>query len=119
MVRTLHEGLEAMVEEHAVWLVPEYGIGQRGLKIGAMNLMKIRTKSFDIVGSVCPGFYDHTGLEIAYQVRLGWSRFLLHPMANAKKIERMHRIGCDRHAGTNLSEFPSLLEHRNTETEML
>ena len=57
-----------MVEVHAVWLVPEYGIGQRGLKIGAMNLMIIRTKSFDIVGSVCPGFYDHTGLEMAYQV---------------------------------------------------
>ena len=68
MLRTLHEGLEAMVEVHAVWLVPEYGIGQRGLKIGAMNLMIIRTKSFDIVGSVCPGFYDHTGLEMAYQV---------------------------------------------------
>jgi hypothetical protein len=40
-------------------------------------------------------------------------------MANAKKIERMHRIGCDRHTGTYLSKFPSLLEHRNTEAEML
>lgn len=56
---------------------------------------------------------------MAYQVRLGWPGFFRHPLANAKKVERMHRIGCDRHTCTDLSEFSSLLEHRNTVAEML
>ena len=56
---------------------------------------------------------------MAYQVGLSGSGFLRHPFTYAKEIERMHRIRRDRHTGANLSEFPSLLEHRNTEAEML
>jgi hypothetical protein len=39
MIRILRESLEAMIEENAIWIVSEYGVGQSGMKIGAMNLM--------------------------------------------------------------------------------
>jgi hypothetical protein len=44
----LRESLEAMVEERAIGIVSKYGIGQRGVKVGAMNLMIGSAKSFDI-----------------------------------------------------------------------
>src|SRR5262245_31793861 len=84
-----------------------------------MNLMIVRAKSLDIIGPIRSDFYYLTGLEMTYQVRLGWPSFFRYLLANAKKIERMHRIGCDRHTCADLSKFSSLLEYRNTVSEML
>ena len=75
MIRMLRESLEAMVEEHAIGIVSSYGIGQRGVKIGAMNLMIGSTEPLDIITSVRPDFYYLAGLEMAYQVRLGGPGF--------------------------------------------
>ena len=56
---------------------------------------------------------------MAYQVRLGEPGFFRDPFANAKKVERMHRIRRDNHTCTDLSKFPRLFEHRNAMAEML
>ena len=45
-----------MIEEYAVWIISQYGISQRGLEIGTMDLMIVRAKPLEIVSSVCPGF---------------------------------------------------------------
>jgi hypothetical protein len=56
---------------------------------------------------------------MAYQVCLGGPGFFRDAFANAKEVERMHRIRRDDHTCTNLSQFPRLLEHRNAMAEML
>jgi hypothetical protein len=119
MIRILHESLEAMVEEHAIGIVSKYGIGQRGVKIGAMNLMIGSAESLDVISSVRPDFYYLACSEMAYQVGLGGPGFFRDPFANAKKVERVHRILRDNHTCTDLSKFPRLLEHRNAIPEML
>jgi hypothetical protein len=119
MIRILRESLEAMVEEHAIGIVSEYGLGQRGVKVGAMNLMIGSAESLDMISSVRPDFYYLACLEMAYQVSLGGPGFLRDPFANAKEVERMHRIRRDNHTCTDLSEFPRLLEHTNATAEML
>jgi hypothetical protein len=119
MIRTLRESFETMVEEHAIGIVSNYGIGQHGVKIGAMNLMIGSTEPLDIVSSVRPDFYYLPGLEMAYQVRLGGPGLLRDPFANTKEVERVHRIRRDNHTCTDLAKFPRLLERGNTIAEML
>src|SRR5262249_3712834 len=51
IIRVLRESLEAMVEERAIGIVSKYGMGQRGVKVGAMNLMIGSAKSLDIISS--------------------------------------------------------------------
>jgi hypothetical protein len=119
MIRMLRESLEAMIEEHAIGIVLSNGIGQRSVKIGAMNLMIGSAEPLDIISSVRPDFYDLARLEMAYQVCLGGPGFFRDAFANAKEVERMHRIRRDDHTCTDLSQFRRLLEHRNAMAEML
>jgi hypothetical protein len=119
VIRILRETLEAMVEENAIGIVLKYGIGQRGVKIGAMNLMIGSAESLDIISSVCSDSYYLACLEMAYHGRLGRPGFFRDPVANTKEIEHMHRIRRDNHTCTDLSKFPRLLEHRNAIAEML
>jgi hypothetical protein len=119
MIRILRESLEAMVEEHAIMIVSKYCIGQRGVKVGAMDLMIGSAESLDIISSACPDFYYLACLEMAYQVRFGGPGFFGDPIANAKKVERMHRIRRDYYTCSNLAKFPRLLENRNAIAEML
>jgi hypothetical protein len=76
-------------------------------------------ESLDIISSVRPDFYYLACLEMAYPVRLGGPGFFRDPFANAKEVERMHRIRRDNHTCTDLSKLPRLLEHRNAIAEML
>jgi hypothetical protein len=108
-----------MVEEHTVWIVLKHRIGQCGVKIGAMNLMISRAESLDVIVSAGPYLYDFAGLEMAYEVRLGWPGFLRYPLANTKEVECVHRIRRDSHTGADLSEFSCLLEHGDAVAEML
>ena len=108
-----------MIEENAIGIVSKYGIGQRGVKIGAVNLAIASAAPFHIIGSARPDFYDLARLEVAYQVRFGGSGLFGNPFADAKEVKRVHRVRRDNYACSNLSKFPSLLEHRNAMAKML
>ena len=81
-----------MIEERAIRIVSKYGISDRGVKIGAVNLMIGSAESLDIISSTRPDFYYLACLEVAYQVRFGGSGFFGDPFADAKEVKRMHRI---------------------------
>lgn len=108
-----------MVEKRTIRIVSNYGIGQRSVKIGAVNLVIAGAASLHIVSSARSDFYDLARLEVAYQVRFGGSRFFGNPFADAKEVKRMHRVRRNNYACSNLSKFSSLLEHRNAMAEML
>ena len=108
-----------MIEERAIRIVSKYGISQSGVKIGAVNLMIGGAESFDITSSSRPDFYYLARLEVAYQVRFGGPGFFGDAFADAKEVKSMHSIRRDNYTCSNLSKFPSLLEHRNAIAEML
>ena len=119
MFRVLCEALEAMIQEHAIGIVSKNDGGQRCMKIGSMNLMVGSAKSLDIVSSVRPDLYHLACLVMAYQIRLGGAGFFRHAFANAEIVKRMHCIGRNNYTCADLSKLPTLLEHRDTITEML
>ena len=84
-----------------------------------MNLMIGSAEPLDIISSVRPDFYYLACLEMAYQVRLGGPGFFRHTFANAEMVKRMHCIGRNNYTCADLSKLPTLLEHRDTITEML
>jgi hypothetical protein len=108
-----------MIQEHAIGIVSKNGGGQRCMKIGSMNLMVGSAKSLDIVSSVRPDLYHLACLIMAYQIRLGGTGFFRHAFANTEIVKRMHCIGRDNYTCADLSKLPTLLEHRDTITEML
>ena len=56
---------------------------------------------------------------MAYQIRLGGTGFFRHAFANAEIVKRVHCIGRDNNTCADLSKLPTLLEHRDTITELL